>query len=266
MTLNELIRQSRQIVNGRLRFDPFSRFYKSPLFRQSTKKVNLEDVRQIQDELLQAHIFSHLEISKRKLVLKVGRQKEASKPNSWFMNLLLFLATIATTSATGALLRGRDPFLSWHEFSYGFEYSFALLSILLFHEMGHYFAARFYKVRVTLPYFIPFILPAFHPGTLGAFIKMRSAIPHKKALFDIGIAGPLAGFVMSIVFLIWGFARFPEPQALHQIVTFIHNRNTDSTMDLYLGRNFLFDGLARLFGRPYLPMNEIYHFPFLFAG
>jgi membrane-associated protease RseP (regulator of RpoE activity) len=78
------------------------------------------------------------------------------------------------------------------------------MTILSIHELGHYLAARFYKVRTTLPYFMP--IP-FFLGTFGAFIQMRSPIPNRKALFDVGIAGPLAGFIVTLPFLIWGLAH-----------------------------------------------------------
>ena len=81
----------------------------------------------------------------------------------------------------------------------GARLAIGLLSILLAHEMGHYVAARLYRVNVTLPFFIPFPLPGFSlVGTLGAFIRIRSPIPHRRALFDIGVAGPLAGFVVCL--------------------------------------------------------------------
>jgi membrane-associated protease RseP (regulator of RpoE activity) len=76
------------------------------------------------------------------------------------------------------------------------------MSILLAHEMGHYLMSRKYGVPATLPYFIPFPLSPF--GTFGAIIKMRGVIVNKKALFDIGIAGPLSGFIMAIPFVIIG--------------------------------------------------------------
>ena len=76
----------------------------------------------------------------------------------------------------------------------GLTFSTALLTILLAHEMGHYLACRYYGVRATLPFFIP-APPLFLAGTFGAFIKMKSPIPSRRALFDIGLAGPLAGFV-----------------------------------------------------------------------
>ena len=79
----------------------------------------------------------------------------------------------------------------------GAEFSASLLAILFSHEMGHYLACRYYKVNATLPYFIP-APPLFLAGTFGAFIKIRSPIPTRRALFDIGLAGPLAGFVVAL--------------------------------------------------------------------
>jgi membrane-associated protease RseP (regulator of RpoE activity) len=79
----------------------------------------------------------------------------------------------------------------------GLKFAGALLSILLAHESGHYIACRLYGVDATLPYFIP-MPPPFMAGTLGAFIKIRSPIPSRRALFDIGVAGPLAGFLVII--------------------------------------------------------------------
>jgi membrane-associated protease RseP (regulator of RpoE activity) len=86
----------------------------------------------------------------------------------------------------------------------GLPYALALMTILGIHELGHYLTARFYKIRTTLPYFIP--VP-FFLGTFGAFIQMRSPVQNRKALFDVAIAGPLAGFVVTLPFLIWGLAH-----------------------------------------------------------
>jgi membrane-associated protease RseP (regulator of RpoE activity) len=107
---------------------------------------------------------------------------------AWGINLVLFLLTAASVYLAGgpALVLG-------------------LLSILLAHEMGHYVACVIYRVDATLPYFIPVPLPGFTlVGTLGAFIRIRSPIPHRTALFDIGIAGPLAGFAVCLPVLLLG--------------------------------------------------------------
>jgi membrane-associated protease RseP (regulator of RpoE activity) len=97
----------------------------------------------------------------------------------------LFLLTIASTFFVG-----------------GFAYSASVMTILLAHEMGHYLMSKKYGVPATLPYFIPLPFPPF--GTLGAVIKMKGIIINKKALFDIGIAGPLSGFIVAIPFIVLG--------------------------------------------------------------
>jgi membrane-associated protease RseP (regulator of RpoE activity) len=78
------------------------------------------------------------------------------------------------------------------------------MTILGVHESGHYFTAIAHRIRTTLPYFIP--VPLFL-GTFGAFIKIRSPIPNRKALFDIGIAGPLSGLIVTLPILAWGLAN-----------------------------------------------------------
>jgi membrane-associated protease RseP (regulator of RpoE activity) len=104
-------------------------------------------------------------------------------------------------------------------FAEGVTFSASLLAILFSHEMGHYLACRYYKVDATLPYFIP-APPVFIAGTFGAFIKIRSAIPSRRALFDIGLAGPLAGFVVAIPLSIVGVLTVgpsvpPQAQTLY---------------------------------------------------
>ena len=90
----------------------------------------------------------------------------------------------------------------------GIPYAIALLTILGVHELAHYLAARRHQIRTTLPYFIPVLpLPWFPFGTFGAFIQIRSPIPNRRALFDVGISGPLAGFAIALPLLIWGLAH-----------------------------------------------------------
>jgi len=83
----------------------------------------------------------------------------------------------------------------------GLPYALALIAILGIHELAHYLVTQFYKIRATLPYFMP--IP-FVPGTIGAYIRICAPVPHRKALFDIGIAGPLAGLIVTLPVLIWG--------------------------------------------------------------
>ena len=126
------------------------------------------------------------------------------------VHIALFLATLA--SAT--LVQLVDPFTpatwvvlkDWHVWALGLWYSVPILTILTAHEFGHYIACRIHKVDATLPYYIPAPFLAL-TGTLGAVIKIREPFPNKRALFDIGVAGPIAGFVMLIPFLWWGVAH-----------------------------------------------------------
>lgn len=95
----------------------------------------------------------------------------------------------------------------------GALFSFALLAILTAHEFGHYFACRRYGVDATLPFFLP-SPPLIGPGTFGAFIKIRSPIPSHRALFDIGVAGPLAGFVVVLPVMLAGLLTAHAQPAL----------------------------------------------------
>lgn len=96
------------------------------------------------------------------------------------------------------------------ELTEGIAFSWSLLAILFSHEMGHYLACRYYGVNATLPFFIP-APPVFLAGTFGAFIKIRSVIPSRRALFDIGLAGPLAGFVVALPLTVIGILIVGPP-------------------------------------------------------
>nr|WP_255699226.1 site-2 protease family protein [Tychonema sp. BBK16] len=116
----------------------------------------------------------------------------------------LVVITLFTTTIVGAQLAGVTEKIAQSNPSMlikGLPYAMTLMVILGIHESGHYLAAKFHKIRTTLPYFIP--VP-FFLGTFGAFIQIRSPIPNRRALFDVGIAGPLAGLVGTLPFLIWG--------------------------------------------------------------
>lgn len=111
---------------------------------------------------------------------------------------ILFLITIFTTLLAGSYQEGGEPFRRPADLVKGIPFSFTLMSILFVHEMGHYVTSKYYGVKTTLPYFIPGPWAPFGIGTFGAFIRMRSPILRKNALLDIGAAGPIAGFVVSI--------------------------------------------------------------------
>ena len=128
-----------------------------------------------------------------------------------FLHLVLFAATVISTLIAGALFHADNGNPHWREvlrhpvlWLDGIPYSLSVLTILLAHEMGHYLACRHYRIDATLPFFIPGI-PIL--GTFGAFIRIRDRITDRKALFDIGVAGPLAGFVVAVPIFLFGMSR-----------------------------------------------------------
>ena len=137
--------------------------------------------------------------------------------------LILFLLTVVSTLAVGAefgqsYAQNREPFSAYQNpfalmllpfqhpamLAYGISFSFTLLLILFTHEMGHYVACRIYGIDVSYPYFIP--APTLF-GTFGAFIRIRSPITTRRALFDVGLAGPVAGFLVALPAPAYGIAN-----------------------------------------------------------
>lgn len=189
----------------------------------------------------------------------------------WRLHGALFILTIVSTTFAGTMLAAPEPapfelplsspldYLLYVPLSYlysivallkyafdhprliadGATFSASLLAILFSHEMGHYLACRYYKVNATLPYFIP-APPLFLAGTFGAFIKIRSAIPSRRALFDIGLAGPLAGFVVALPLSLLGVLTVGPPLPPQDHVIFFNDP-------------LLFRLIARLAGIPLDP-------------
>ena len=122
----------------------------------------------------------------------------------WRLPLLLFILTILTTLMAGAMLKGIGPFSSPLALLEGLPFSVTLLSILLVHELGHYLTARHYNIHASLPYFIPAPPVPFIIGTFGAFIRMKSPIRERRALLEVGAAGPIAGFVIAVIAVVIG--------------------------------------------------------------
>jgi len=165
-------------------------------------------------------------------------------------HIILFLLTFGTTAWAGSCQSAwfrastgeAGPFAVFAlpalapgllaELANGLWYAVPVLLILGAHEFGHYFACRYHDVDASLPYFIPAPLPL--TGTLGAVIRIKEMFPSKKALFDIGVAGPLAGFVMLLPFLIWGLL-------LSRVVAF---PQTDGEL-IYFGEPLLMKAVAR---------------------
>ncbi len=122
--------------------------------------------------------------------------------SDWRINAALFIVTILATLATGAFYNAETLDQAWQIWR-GWPFALSIMLILGAHEMGHYIMARYHKVPVTLPYFIP--LPIISPiGTMGAVIRMKGPVKNKRALHDIGVAGPLAGLVFTVPILLYG--------------------------------------------------------------
>ncbi|MGE5198619.1 MAG: site-2 protease family protein [Rhodospirillaceae bacterium] len=128
------------------------------------------------------------------------------------MHLLLFLLTVATTTVFGASawlsfveeFGGRQVHVAWGTLVVkGLWFSVPLLAILTAHEFGHYLTCRYYRISASLPYYIP-LPPPLGIGTLGAVIRIRQPITAKSALFDVGVAGPFAGFLVAVPALLVG--------------------------------------------------------------
>ena len=158
----------------------------------------------------------------------------------WWLHIALFLITLVFTTAVGAIHyhsfisefgRRQTPW-NWALLLHGLWYSLTLLAILGAHEFGHYYFCRRYNIDASLPYFIP--APLWLTGTLGAVIKIREAFPNRTVLFDIGVGGPIAGFLVLVPALFFGMTMsqvVPMPSA-------------DSVF--YLGEPLLFQWVAWL--------------------
>lgn len=207
-----------------------------------------------------------------------------SKENrTLLIQIILLIVTVITTTLAGAeWIFGRsfilgDDRLDMTHFYQGFAFSLPFLAVLTIHEFGHYFMAKYHQIKVSLPYYIPLwfgISPGI--GTMGAFIRIRSAVQSRKEFFDIGIAGPLAGFVAALVLLWYGFTHLPPIDyvfAIHpEYARFGHSYGQfvyeNPEGNVALGDNLLFSFFKNYVADPELVPHkfEIIHYPYLFAG
>ena len=150
-------------------------------------------------------------LEKGEQVIYIVETPPKQKPANPWVNIILFVLTVFSVMFAGAIPEGPIPNDAWGQilallrniFS-GWPFALSLLSILLAHEFGHYLMSRHHKTPATLPYFIPFPLPPL--GTMGAAILMKGIPKNKRILFDIGVAGPLAGMVIAIPVLFLGLS------------------------------------------------------------
>lgn len=214
--------------------------------------------------------------------LREKRQKAQRKDR--FKKLTLFIVTfICTTLAGSEWIIGKSIIFSedysWADFVKGMYFAIPFLGVLTIHEFGHYFAAKYHKVSVSLPNYIPgwlgFLgMPSI--GTFGAVIRIREKIQSKTKYFDIGVAGPLAGFVAAVFLLFYGFTHLPDPSYIYQIhpeyealgENYDEAYREEGNVNLSLGNNLLFSFFEQYVADPELLPNryEIIHYPLLFAG
>lgn len=184
---------------------------------------------------------------------KTAREKH----DRLWVNGLLFALTVVTTTWAGAAHQGVNLLLEPERFAVGLPYALGLLLILGVHEMGHYLMARHHGMKVTLPYFIP--VP-FALGTFGAFIQMRSPAENRRALFDVALAGPLAGLVIAIPALLVGL-RSSEVLAVAEPSAGMMHGGTS------VGSSVMFALLAKLSIGPELLEGHVLQLsPLAFAG
>ena len=140
-----------------------------------------------------------------------GSSKQKSQDLRIVFAIIMLVITLLTTTAAGVSIDGsssEDLLANPGLLFKGLSYSLPLLVIIAVQKFSHYFVALYYKIRTTLPYFIPFpfLLDNFAVGTLGALIQRKSPIPHRKALFDLAIISSLSSFLLIIPILIWGLS------------------------------------------------------------
>ncbi|HEX8329736.1 MAG TPA: site-2 protease family protein [Hymenobacter sp.] len=200
----------------------------------------------------------------------------------------LFLITLVTTTLAGIQLTQarespldflplevfqlRGPAL-WAELQRGLWFALPFLGVLTVHEFGHYFTARRNRVRTSLPYYIPFPLGL---GTFGAVIRIKDRIFSRREFFDIGLAGPLAGFLVAVPLLIYGFTHLPPLEYLFSVHPEYTPYGADYARYVYppgatgltIAKPLVYQWLETAFANPALlpHPNELLHYPVLLAG
>jgi membrane-associated protease RseP (regulator of RpoE activity) len=225
------------------------------------------------------------------------RETEAgARSERWLLHLVLVAVTVLCTLGAGAMLAGSwvppglpsipgsqnllarivfeiagmiqaggQFFLSmyngdWRDVLSGWSFAVPLLGILLIHELGHYFAARRYAIDTSPPFFLP-IPPTVSPiGSLGAFIRLRSPVLDRRQLLDVGAAGPIAGFVVALGVMVWGYLTSQQVP---------YGFDTSATYVLYAGRTIALGDsiLTQAFRDSFFPGAEAVHLSLpAFAG
>ena len=225
-------------------------------FRGTLKIDSIEAYNRV-DKIFRAHNFTPLfRVEEGRHAILAMPGVIDTKPSNPWVNIVLFVLTVFSTFYTGALMSYQGPetdlvqvlLIGFKQIYTGWPFAVGILSILLAHEFGHYIAARLHGAPVTLPYFIPMPYPISPFGTMGAVIVMKAPVRNRRILMDIGVSGPLAGFIVAIPVLIIGLLRsqvlpIPAGQAL----------SLEGNSIVYLLVKFL------VFGK-LLPAPEVYNF------
>lgn len=198
----------------------------------------------------------------------------------------LFLTTFVMTTIAGSQWAySRSVFsgdYSWQDFYSGLAFSVPLLLILTVHEFGHYFVAMYHKVKSSLPYYIPLPPIPFSFGTMGAVIRLRTRPKSNIQTFDIGIAGPIAGFVVALLIMFYGFQTLPPPEYIFEIHPAYEKyglayadsvyspeflKKDSSIVNVKMGGNLMFELFEyTIADRSRVPdPHELMHYPVLFA-
>jgi membrane-associated protease RseP (regulator of RpoE activity) len=192
-------------------------------------------------------------------------------PQRWWLHILLFVLTLFTTTVSGESWRGTQDIFDLSNLPSGLPYALLVLLFLSSHEFGHFIAARLHGVDATLPFYIPFpgaALGTINFGTFGAVIRTRSRVPNDRVMFDIGVAGPIAGFIACVIILAVGFLTLPGIEYLRQIHP-AYPLEPQGALTLAFGKPILYSVMEHTLARPGAfvpPMSEMYHYPFLCAG
>ncbi len=228
------------------------------VFRGELKVPPAVAARRLRTRLAEFGMLPFLSREGGETLIRCGVVRRRPARRRRWLPLVLFLATVFSTVSVGALMAGTPPpaLLARPWLLYrGIPFSATLMIILACHEFSHYFVSRRHGIRTSLPYFIPFpnIL-----GTMGAVIVSRSPFPDRQALFDVGIAGPLASFILSLVAIFLGFGEMTAvPARLSPLL---------ELPGLYLGDSLLTAALFHLRFGP-LPVGyELVLGPVGFAG
>ena len=207
------------------------------------------------------------------------------KPTRYVVHIGLFALTLMSTTLAGAewscnvsLFSTNRP-MNWSHIWQGLHFSIPFLLVLTVHEFGHYIVARVHRISVTLPYYMPLWLgflgiPSM--GTAGAFIRIHSRIRDRSQYFDIGVAGPIAGFVAAVAVLWYGFATLPphthiftiHPEYIPYGMDYASHVYEDTRPYMRFGPSLLFDFAQDIIATPDRVPHpyEMIHYPYLLAG